>query len=352
MEGNMPEQPVNAEGQAQSPPPQAGKPLAPGAFVARGSIESPRGSFRLFRLFGIDVYMNWTWFLVAYYQIWYHPLQYSTSIWKVAEYVTLFGIVLMHEFGHSLACRQVGGVANRIVLWPLGGIAYVSPPPRPGAWLWSIVAGPLVNVILVPITFGLWLFFALAGWTQRWPDLQLFMHMVAWYINLALLIFNILPIYPLDGGQIVRSLLWFIIGPARSLMVVTVIGVIVGGAALVLALWIQDWWLVLLACFAVVRSVTSFQDSRKMLRILNAPRHAGIACPSCGTAPPMGELWVCSRCQKRFDTFVHRAVCPGCGSSFEATPCMTCGQRHSMAAWQASSSQVDPLKPPPNQSSF
>ena len=48
-------------------------------------------------------------------------------------YLALFSIVLLHEFGHALACRQVGGKADQIVLWPLGGVAYVAPPPRPGA---------------------------------------------------------------------------------------------------------------------------------------------------------------------------------------------------------------------------
>ena len=65
----------------------------------------------------------------------------------------ILNLILAHEFGHSLACRSVGGEANRIVLWPLGGIAYVSPPQRPGATLWSIAAGPLVNVALVPVLF-------------------------------------------------------------------------------------------------------------------------------------------------------------------------------------------------------
>jgi Zn-dependent protease len=77
-------------------------------------------------------------------------------LWNALEYVTLFGIVLLHEMGHALACRQVGGQANLIVLWPLGGVAYVSPPPRPGATLWSIAAGPLVNVALLPVLYFLW----------------------------------------------------------------------------------------------------------------------------------------------------------------------------------------------------
>ena len=59
--------------------------------------------------------------------------------------------MLLHEFGHALACRQTGGHADTIVLGPLGGIAFVQPPPRPGAYLWSLAAGPLVNVILFPL---------------------------------------------------------------------------------------------------------------------------------------------------------------------------------------------------------
>ena len=65
--------------------------------------------------------------------------------------------MLTHEFGHALACRSVGGTADNIMLWPLGGVAYVNPPQRPGATLWSIAAGPLVNVALaLPLTVA-WL---------------------------------------------------------------------------------------------------------------------------------------------------------------------------------------------------
>ena len=73
----------------------------------------------------------------------------SVPMLNVLEYLALFGIVLLHEFGHALACRQVGGTADRIMLWPLGGVAYVNPPSRPGATLWSLAAGPLVNVAAI-----------------------------------------------------------------------------------------------------------------------------------------------------------------------------------------------------------
>ncbi len=118
-------------------------------------LPTKQGSIRLFRIAGIDVYLHWLWFLVAAYEIQDRKGDYSSILWNVLEYLALFVIVTMHEFGHALACRQVGGTANQIVLWPLGGVAYVDPPPRPGAMLWSIAAGPLVNVglffVLTPI---------------------------------------------------------------------------------------------------------------------------------------------------------------------------------------------------------
>ena len=138
------------------------------------------------------------------------------------------GIVLLHEFGHALACRQVGGQANQIVLWPLGGVAYVAPPPRPGATLWSIAAGPLVNVALAPFLGVLWWLGHASGWAET---IRTAINLLRRFASLTgLLIFNMLPIYPLDGGQILQSLLWFVLGRARSLMVTVVIGFIGVGA--------------------------------------------------------------------------------------------------------------------------
>src|SRR5436190_9329567 len=104
-----------------------------------------QGSFRIFRFAGIDVFLHWSWFLLAFYDVSQFSASYGSMVWPVLLFLCLFLIVLMHEFGHALACRQVGGEAHRIVLWPLGGIAFVSPPQRPGATLWSIAAGPWVT---------------------------------------------------------------------------------------------------------------------------------------------------------------------------------------------------------------
>jgi len=98
-------------------------------------MPTQQGSIRLFRLFGINVFLHWSWFLVGLIEIQDRRAAYGSLVWNVLEYLALFVIVTMHEFGHALACRQVGGQANQIVLWPLGGVAYVAPPQRPGAML-------------------------------------------------------------------------------------------------------------------------------------------------------------------------------------------------------------------------
>lgn len=205
------------------------------------------GSIRLFTVFGIDVFLHWSWLLVAIiqYQI---KSELADPVWHLATYLSLFGIVLLHELGHSLACRSVGGQADQIVLWPLGGIAFVRPPQRPGATLWSIAAGPLVNVALIPLTIVAW--FVVIGETgsEQWSRFQWYVASIT-AINVGLLVFNLLPIYPLDGGQIVQSILWFLIGRSKSLMITASFG-LVCAVVLGVAMWlIGNYWLVLIALF-------------------------------------------------------------------------------------------------------
>jgi len=291
-----------------------------------------RGAIHLFRFSGIDVFLHWSWFIVAAIEVnggWGH---YSSRAWNVAEYLGLFLIVTLHEFGHSLACRQVGGRANQIVLWPLGGVAYVDPPPRPGANLWSIAAGPLVNVVLFPILLILVLLGHSLGWAKTQPDLYVLLAALSW-INFALLRFNILPIYPLDGGQILRSLLWFVLGRARSLMVATIFGFVGVVGFIGLAILRQSSWLGILAVFMLLNCWGGLQHARALLRFAKLPRREGYACPACRTAPPIGDLWKCGQCAQLFDTFQTQGVCPYCGAQFPVTRCMECGAARPISEW-------------------
>ena len=295
-----------------------------------------QGSIRLFRFSGIDVFLHWSWFVVAAIEIQNRRGSYSSVTWNVLEYLALFLIVTIHEFGHALACRQVGGRADRIVLWPLGGVAYVDPPPRPGATLWSIAAGPLVNVVLFPLLLVIVLMGRSSGWAATMPDVYRLVRAIL-YIDLGLLIFNILPIYPLDGGQILRALLWFVLGRARSLMVATILGLIGVAAFIGLALWRQDLWLGAIAVFMLMNCWGGLQQARALLRFAKLPRRDGLACPRCGTAPPLGDYWKCGKCGQPFDTFQTHAICPHCGTQFAQTKCLDCGAVTPMNDWMVAS---------------
>jgi len=157
-------------------------------------------------------------------------------------------------------------------------------------------AGPLVNVALLPVLALLSV--ATSGLPES--DVHAMFRAIS-YINIGLLFFNLLPVYPLDGGQILGALLWFVIGRARSLMVTAVIG-LVGVAALGWwALNSESAWLGLIAFFLGSRCIASFQAARLMSRETTRPRPPGrrARCRERGCrrrARPAGRRRAGSRC--------------------------------------------------------
>ncbi len=295
-----------------------------------------QGSLRIARIVGIDVFVHWSWAAIALVEISYRSDSFSSPVWNILEYLSVFAIVLMHEFGHALACRSVGGSVARIVLWPLGGIAYVQPPERPGAVLWSIVAGPLVNVALVPLPLGA---IFLAG--DASPNVAHYLQRLA-TLNGVLLVFNLLPFYPLDGGQIVRAFFWFFLGRARSLVVATVIGL--GGAGLLaaFAVYSRSAWLGVLAAFNGLRSWNALQGARALRTLEKAPRREGPRCPHCEASPPAGAFWVCP-CGAPIDLFADAPVCPTCKRQFVDALCIDCHVRSPWLAWMMPMPEIPPI---------
>jgi Zn-dependent protease len=291
-----------------------------------------QGAIRLFQTSGINVFLHWSWFLFAAYEISARSGSYSSFLWNVLEYLSLFLIVLLHEFGHALACRQVGGNANQIILWPLGGVAYVDPPPRPGATLWSIAAGPLVNVVLLFLLSLAGMVMRQSGWPAELPNANALLRAV-WYINLVLLVFNLLPVYPLDGGQILRALLWFVLGRSRSLIVASVLGLAGAIGFLLLALRSGSVWLGVIALFILMNSWNGLRQARLLSRLAQLQRRQGFACPWCRTEPPVGNFWKCEACDTPFDTFATQAICPSCDTHSAQTRCLDCGRPNPMSSW-------------------
>jgi Zn-dependent protease len=288
-----------------------------------------QGSIRLFQIAGIDVFLHWSWFLIAVLEINWRSGSYSSVTWNVLEYLALFLIVLMHEFGHALACRQVGGIADHIVLWPLGGVAYVNPPQRPGPTLWSLAAGPLVNVALWPVLA------VLTAASVSWdPNIHQLIDSVS-FINKVLLGFNILPIYPLDGGQILRSLLWFPLGRARSLLIATIFGFVGIAAFFALAIWMRSMWLIAMGIFMLLNCWAGMKQSLALMKLAKIPRRQEFVCPHCKSSPPIGNYWRCANCGVGFDTFASGATCPQCKTQFPQTVCLDCRRAAPISDWNA-----------------
>jgi hypothetical protein len=197
------------------------------------------------------------------------------------------------------------------------------------AELWTIVAGPLVNVVLFPL---LMMASSLIG---RTTDFGEYVYAI-WEINRWLLLFNLLPIYPLDGGQIFRSLLWFKVGRVRSLQIASITGLI-GLALLVLyrlstgANWV---WTLLFGYIFAQQCLAAYRHAQQLQRLTQLPRHQGFACPACKEPPPGGPLWVCGNCRNTFDMFSTRAVCPHCGAAHAKTVCAFCGSAHPISEWE------------------
>ncbi|HEV2097225.1 MAG TPA: M50 family metallopeptidase [Chthoniobacterales bacterium] len=220
------------------------------------------GAIRLFSVAGIAVYLHFTWFVIAAFEVTSVAKRYSNPIWGVFEYLALFAIVLLHEFGHAFACRSTGGEVDRIVLWPLGGLAFVRPPPRATAQLWSIAAGPLVNVVLFPVLFAALVVLARLRIGLHNDALQFSASLFT--INGVMLIFNLLPLYPLDGGQILRSLLWFRLGPIRSLEIASCVGMVGAIGLGIYALYRSSIWFGMLSFFLLSQAAAGWQHAKAM----------------------------------------------------------------------------------------
>ena len=153
----------------------------------------------------------------------------------------LFLLVLLHEYGHCIACRKVGGDADEILMWPLGGLAYCQPPNTWRANLITIIGGPLVNVVLVPVFAGGLLALG-GGWNHIFfnpldvggsASEAMTLGFAGWsvwslhFANLFMLAFNLLvPMYPLDGSRIVHAFIWRKAGRRRADEVITRVGLV------------------------------------------------------------------------------------------------------------------------------
>jgi Zn-dependent protease/CBS domain-containing protein len=182
------------------------------------------GSFKIGRAAGIDVKVHWTFLLLlAYFAFagYQRTGSVTSALVTTIIIVALFLCVLLHEFGHSLVAQRLGIEIQDITLLPLGGLARMKTlPEKPWDEVKIAVAGPLVNVVLAPVFFAVAL---LLGSGLQAPTSilegggsigKIFSYLA--FINIALVVFNMIPAFPMDGGRVLRGLLATRLGPVRA----------------------------------------------------------------------------------------------------------------------------------------
>jgi Zn-dependent protease/predicted transcriptional regulator len=203
-------------------------------------------AFRIAQVRGIDIKVHITFFLILVLG----GIQWAGStpgnpaegiLFGVVLTLLLFACVTLHELGHSIAAQYYNIPVKEIVLLPLGGVALISKnPEKPLHELIIAAAGPLVNVVIAALLFGVVAFTGMAptsmndlGRLLEGPSLQT---MLLWLLaaNVSLVLFNLIPAFPLDGGRILRALLAMGIGMPRATRIASVIGQV---AAIGLGIW-------------------------------------------------------------------------------------------------------------------
>ncbi|RJQ63855.1 MAG: site-2 protease family protein [Desulfobacteraceae bacterium] len=180
-------------------------------------------NIRLFNLLGFEVKVDLSWIIIAILIAWslstglfpfrYRDLSPQTYwIMGIVGALGLFLSIIVHEFSHSVVARRFGIPMRGITLFIFGGVAEMGEePPSPRAEFFMAVAGPLSSIAIALIFYGI----SAAGVESFSQPLGGVIRYLAW-INAVLAGFNLIPAFPLDGGRVLRSILWHVQGSIRK----------------------------------------------------------------------------------------------------------------------------------------
>ena len=185
-------------------------------------------SWRADSLFGISVYIHWTFLILLGWIAYAHVSangSFAQLLVGVLSIAVLFGIVLLHELGHCLMARRFGIQTKDITLLPIGGLARLERmPDKPWQEFWVALAGPAVNVVLALVALVL---MAVQGGAHLVPEnvsIRAGLLEQFYTVNATLVLFNMLPAFPMDGGRVLRALLATRLPYARATRIAASIG--------------------------------------------------------------------------------------------------------------------------------
>jgi Zn-dependent protease len=211
-------------------------------------------SLKIARLFGINVQIHWTFWLLPLWVVfaWLNGPRILPLWMTLLLIAVLFVCVVLHEFGHALTARQFGIRTRNITLTPLGGIAQLERMShKPWEEFCIAVAGPLVNVVLA-VLFGAPLIFSY-GIDPKVTETAIwtFGFVLVW-MNILMVLFNMLPAFPMDGGRVLRAILSSFMGvldgTRAAVTVGTVVAILMGIVGVAV---LGNIWLLFIALFVI-----------------------------------------------------------------------------------------------------
>jgi Zn-dependent protease/CBS domain-containing protein len=220
--------------------------------------------WRLFRVLGIPISVDLSWLIILLLLTWSLAEQFHETIvglqngpaWALGLVTALgfFLCIVLHELGHALVARKLGIPMRGITLFLFGGVAEMTGEPPSAAREFAMaIAGPLVSAVLAAVFFVLVLVGMAGGWA---PELVVMLDLLC-SINFFVLIFNLVPAFPLDGGRVLRSILWGITGNLRRATLWSSLAgrgfawflIALGILAIMNRLWMPGIWLGLIGLF-------------------------------------------------------------------------------------------------------
>jgi Zn-dependent protease/CBS domain-containing protein len=263
-----------------------------------------RGGIPIGKAFGIQLRLHYSWFFVFVLVTWllaasyFNPTDYPT--WSLAARigaglitsVLFFASVLVHELMHSIVAQRQGIPVQSITLFIFGGVSQItSEPNQPGDEFRMAIVGPLASLVIGGI--GLGVYFQLRGSDAFAAQFVTGIAFWLGYINLLLGAFNLIPGFPLDGGRVLRSLIWWRSGNLRNATrIASNVGMVVGflfiagGIYLIFTgNWFNGIWLALIGWFLESTAVGSYQQLL-MQEMLKGHTASEIMSGDCAVVPP------------------------------------------------------------------
>jgi Zn-dependent protease/predicted transcriptional regulator len=250
-----------------------------------------RGHIRLGRVAGVEISLHYTWFVIAVLitvslvaQFHFANPEWSPQVVWVSAIVTgilFFGAIVVHELAHSLVAKAEGLPVHSITLFALGGVSQIGREAgTPGGEFWMAIAGPIASAVIGVVCL---LGADALGWSPAGQSPGPVTAVLGWlgYINIGLAVFNMIPGFPLDGGRVLRAIVWRVTGSGeRSTKIAARVGQAV---AFVFIFWglfrfvtsanIGSLWLAFIGWFLLDAALASYAQAEALTELRNV--HVG-----------------------------------------------------------------------------